>query len=63
VKLPRLSAYSFRHKVATVLRKAGLSEDEIGMELGHRREVSRTTAGYGEWKPDYLQGVADALDA
>ena len=62
VKLPRLSAYSFRHKVATVLRKARLSEDEIGMQLGHRREGARTTAGYGEWDPAYLKGVADALD-
>jgi len=63
VNLPRLSAYSFRHKVATVLRKARQSEDEIGLQLGHRRESARTTAGYGEWDPDYLNGVADALDA
>ena len=63
VSLPRLSAYSFRHKIATVLRKARLSEDEIGLQLGHRREAARTTAGYGEWDPDYLKGVADALDA
>jgi integrase len=62
VKLPRLSAYSFRHKVATVLRKPRLSEDEIGIQLGHRREGARTTAGYGEWDPAYLKGVADALD-
>jgi integrase len=62
VNLPRLSAYSFRHKVTTVLRKARLSEDEIGIQLGHRREAARTTAGYGEWDPDYLKGVADALD-
>ncbi len=61
VKLPRLSAYSFRHKVATVLRKARQSEDVIGMQLGHRREGARTTAGYGEWDPAYLKGVADAL--
>jgi integrase len=63
VNLPGLSAYSFRHKVTTVLRKARLSEDEIGTQLGHRREAARTTAGYGEWDPDYLQGVASALDA
>jgi integrase len=63
VSLPRLSAYSFRHKVATVLRKSRLSEDEIGLQLGHRREAARTTAGYGEWDPDYLKGVADALEA
>jgi integrase len=63
VKLPALSAYSFRHKVTTVLRKRRLSEDEIGTQLGHRRESARTTAGYGEWDPDYLLGVAGALDA
>jgi integrase len=63
VALPRLSAKSFRHKVTTVLRKARLSEDEIGIQLGHRREATRTTAGYGEWDPDYLTAVADALDA
>jgi hypothetical protein len=61
--LPRLPAYSFRHKVTTLLRKAKLSEDEIGLQLGHRRDAARTTAGYGEWNPDYLKGVADALDA
>ncbi len=42
--------------------KARLSEDEIGLQLGHRREATRTTAGYGEWDPDYLKSVADALD-
>jgi integrase len=63
VKLPHLSAYSFRHKVATVLRKARLSEDEIGTQLGHRREAARTTAGYGEWNPDYLARAAAALNA
>jgi integrase len=63
VKLPALSAYSFRHKVTTVLRKAKLSEDEIGIQLGHRRERTRMTAGYGEWSPDYLKAVAAALDA
>ena len=49
-----ISAYTFRHKVATVLRKARLSEDEIGLQLGHRREAARTTAGYGKRDPSYL---------
>jgi hypothetical protein len=26
-------------------------------------QTNRTTAGYGEWDPDYLTAVADALDA
>jgi hypothetical protein len=56
--LPRLSAKSFRHKVIAVLRKPRISEDEIGIQLGHRREAARTTAGYGECDPDYLTAVA-----
>jgi integrase len=58
IGLPRLSAYSYRHKVATVMRKARLPREEQDMQLGHARPT-----GYGEWEPDYLQGVADALDA
>jgi integrase len=58
VALPKLSAYSYRHKIATVLRKARLPFEEREMQLGHRRPE-----GYGEWDPDYLQGCADALDA
>jgi hypothetical protein len=54
----RLSAKSFRHKVTTVLCKARLPEDEIRIQLGHRREAARTSAGYGEWDPDYLTAVA-----
>ena len=58
IGLPRLSAYSYSHKVATVMRKARLPREEQDMQLGHARPT-----GYGEWEPDYLQGVADALDA
>lgn len=65
----RPSLYSGRSSIKSVLGrscapgKAWLSEDEIGLQLGHRREATRTTAGYGVWDPDYLKGVADALDA
>jgi len=58
-----MSAYSFRHKVATVLRKARIPEDQIALQLGHRRPGTGITAGYGEWSPDYLAPVAKALDA
>lgn len=61
--LPRLSAYSFRHKVATVLRSAGVSEDQIALQLGHKRPDVRVTGGYGEWAPDYLREATAALDA
>lgn len=63
----RVSAYSLRHKVGTVLRRAkrshGVTEDEIAALLGHRRPHLRTTQGYGEFDPDYLDGPAEALAA
>src|SRR5262249_39738373 len=60
--LPELTAYSFRHKAATVLRSARVPEDEIAWQLGHRRPHLRVTAAYGEWSPDYLKCSAAALD-
>ena len=67
VNLPRLSTYSFRHKVTTVLRRAKLThrvtEDDIALQLGHRRPHLRTTAGYGEWDPEYLTTAAAAIDS
>jgi integrase len=58
VALPKFSAYSCRHKVATVMRRARLPREERELQLGHARPE-----GYGEWDPDYLAGVADCLDA
>lgn len=61
----QLSAYSLRHKVTTVLRRAkrhGVTEDDIAWQLGHRRPHLRTTGGYGEFEPDYLDAPAQALD-
>jgi integrase len=63
VNLPKLSTYSFRHKVTSVLRAARVPEDQISQMLGHRRFHLRTTAGYGEWDPAYLKEAAAALDA
>jgi len=63
VNLPLLSTYSLRHKVATVLRQAGVSEDQIAQMLGHRRFDLRTTGAYGEWAPGYLADAAAAIDA
>lgn len=62
-KLPLLSVYSFRHKAVTVLRQARVPEDEIAMQIGHKRPGLEVTAGYGEWSPDYLARSAAALDA
>ncbi len=63
VNLPKISTYSFRHKVTSVLRSAQVPEDQIAQMLGHRRANLRTTAGYGEWDPSYLREAAAALDA
>jgi integrase len=62
-ELPFLSVYSFRHKVVTVLRKARVPEDEIAMQIGHKRPGLEVTAGYGEWSPDYLERATAALEA
>jgi len=62
-KIARISTYSFRHKVTTILRLARVPEDEIALQLGHRRSNVRTTAGYGEWDPSYLSNAAAAIDA
>lgn len=62
----RVTAYSFRHKVTTVLRRAkrhGVTEDEIAMQLGHKRPNVRVTGSYGEFDPDYLEAPARALSA
>lgn len=61
--MPRLTAYSVRHKVVTVLRAAGVPADQIALQVGHRRPDTRITGSYGEWSPDYLREAADALDA
>lgn len=61
--LPKLSVYSFRHKVVTVLRQARVPEDEIAIQIGHKRPGLEVTAGYGEWSPDYLARASKALDA
>lgn len=62
----RLTAYSLRHKVTTVLRRAkrkGVTEDGIAVQLGHKRPDVRVTGEYGEFDPDYLCAEAEALDA
>ena len=58
-----ISTYSFRQKVTTILRKAGVPEDQVSAMLGHKRPNLRTTAGYGEYAPDYQKDAAAALDA
>lgn len=57
-----VSTYSCRQKVTTVLRRARVPEDQISELLGHKRPNLRTTAGYGDWDPDYQREAAAALD-
>jgi len=57
-----VSTYSCRQKVTTVLRRARVPEDQVSELLGHKRPGLRTTAGYGDWDPDYQREAAAALD-
>lgn len=61
-----ISAYSFRHIVSTVLRRSNrihaVTDDDVSLQLGHKRPQVRTTAGYGEWEPDYLLNASKATD-
>jgi integrase len=63
IDMPDLTPYSFRHKAAAIIRKARGGEDQVALQLGHRRKDLRVTAGYGEFDPDYLAPAARALDA
>lgn len=58
-KGPPISAYSIRHKVATVLKKDRVPKDVIDMQLGH----ARPDDGYGVYSPDYLAPAAKAIEA
>ena len=58
-----ITTYSARQrKVTTVLRRAGVPEDQVSELLGHKRPDLRTTAGYGDWDPEYQREAAAALD-
>lgn len=61
--LPALVAYSLRHKMTSVLRRSGVPEDQIAVQLGHQRPNVRTTGLYGEFAPDYLSAAHAAIDA
>lgn len=57
-----VSSYSLRHKLTSVMRIAAVPEDQVSVVLGHRRPDLRTTAGYGEYAPDYLREAAAAFE-
>jgi integrase len=58
-----ISTYSWRQKVTTILRRVRVPEDQVSELLGHKRPNLRTTAGYGDWDPDYQREAAAALDS
>lgn len=57
-----VSTYSVRHKVTSVMRKGKTAEDQVSAVLGHQRANLRTTAGYGEYDPDYQKEAADSME-
>jgi integrase len=57
-----VSSYSIRHKVTSILRAAAVPEDQVSEVLGHKRPSLRTTAGYGEFHPNYQKEAAAALE-
>ncbi len=57
-----VSSYSLRHKVTSILRAAAVPEDQVSEVLGHKRPSLRTTAGYGEFHPNYQKEAAAALE-
>jgi integrase len=63
VNLPRISAYSWRHKLTTVMRAAGVPDDQISRQLGHKRPSQRTTDRYGEFSPDFQREATAAIEA
>lgn len=67
VDLPQFSAYSLRHRVASVLRAGKVPGDQISFWMGHRRvsvrSEARTTRGYGQFDADYLTEAAEIMEA
>jgi integrase len=63
IGLGRISVYSIRHKVTTVLRAAGVPREQIDRQLGHVGPGSRVTEDYGEFSPAFQKDAAAAIDA
>lgn len=70
VNIPNMSAYSIRHRVASVLRASKqphVPGEQISFQLGHKRlggrGEARTSRTYGEYEPEFLAEAAAALAA
>ena len=57
----RIVVYSLRHTVVDRLRLAGISEDEIGMIVGHSNPTM--TGRYGVEQPGTLKRRAELVEA
>lgn len=66
INIPRLSAYSIRHRATSVMRADKVPGEQISYQLGHRRPrekgESRTTRNYGSFEADYLKDASAALE-
>ena len=63
IGLPRMAAYSLRHRATTVMQAAKVRKEEIDHQLGHKKDGARTTEDYGQYQPGYLEAAATALEA
>lgn len=60
--IPALTTYSFRHKVATVLRAAKVPKEQRQAQLGHIAPGDRISDAYGEYDRDFLKESCQALE-
>jgi hypothetical protein len=63
INVPKISVYSIRHRVTSVMRAARVPSEQVSFQIGHRRPSERSTRNYGEYGPDYLVDAARALEA
>ena len=60
--MPELTAYSFRHKMATELRARGVSREELAVQMGHRMPDYRTTDRYTKFDKRFLQNAKAKIE-
>ena len=58
--VPDVTLYSFRHTLGRWMRAQGVSDGEIGLQLGHRK--LGVTERYAPYGPDYLTGAVAAIN-
>ncbi len=59
--VPAVSPKTFRHTMATELRRRGVPAWEVSGMLGHK--TGGTSEVYAKYDPDYLGHAAQAIDA